>query len=105
MAARRENRLRSFLRDAIDNLIDRVLGPEDRLAPGDRCVVRRSIIATNKGVLLKGSTVEVTDVRAPNGHIQVRVVNLPDHDWDAISRLPYGPGFIIYVDPDCLERE
>jgi uncharacterized protein YqhQ len=97
--------LKSFLRSVVDVLVDKILGPEERFVPGDRCSVRWSTVAANNGILLKGTHVEVTDVQDPKGRVQVRVVEIPDHDWDETIRLPYGPGFVIFVDPNCLERE
>jgi hypothetical protein len=43
-------------------------------------------------------------VKDPAGRIQVCVVELPDREWDTTNRLPYGPGFVVYVDPDCLSN-
>lgn len=65
----------------------------------------RSVVAANNGILLQGTRVEVTGITDPKGRMQVRVVDIPDHDWDETARLPYGPGFVIYVDPDCLSKE
>lgn len=98
--------MKSFLRSAISVLTDRILGPEEQFVQGDICVVRRSHVTPGGGTILVGSRVEVMDAVDPHGRIQVRIVDLPDYDWgDRLSRLPYGSGFIIYVDPDILKRE
>jgi hypothetical protein len=104
MASKQGITLKSLIRSAIGVLVDRILGPDDRYdhKPGDTCVVLYSVVAANNGVLLKGSRVQVTDVKDPKGRIQVCVTELPDQEWDETSRLPYGPGFVLYVDPDCL---
>jgi hypothetical protein len=97
--------LKSFLKSALNVIVDRILGPEEQFTPGDRYVARRSVVTSGGGTLLKGTRVEVADAKDPKGRVQVRVIEIPDHDWEETRRLPYGPGFVIYVDPDCLERE
>lgn len=98
--------MKSFLRSAIAVLVDKVLGPEEQFVPGDICSARRSYVTPGGGTLLRGTRVEIKDAVDPQGRLQVRIIDLPDHDWgERMSRLPYGPGFIIFVDPDCLERE
>lgn len=106
MASRRGITLKSLIRTAIGVIIDRILGPEEHhgLKPGDLCNVVYSVVAENNGILLKGARVQVTDVKDPAGRIQVCVVELPDREWDTTNRLPYGPGFVVYVDPDCLSN-
>lgn len=98
--------MKSFLRSAIAVLADKLLGPEEEFIAGDKCTARRSHVTPGGGTLLKGTRVEVKGAVDPHGRIQVQVIDIPDYDWgERTSRLPYGPGFVIYVEPDCLERE
>lgn len=52
---------------------------------------------------MRGSLVEVTGVQDQLGRFQIRVLDLPDFEWDATRRLPYGPGFVLYVSANVLE--
>lgn len=72
--------------------------------PGTKCRVRHSVIVAKAGTLLRGSLVQVTGVQDNTGQFQIKVLDLPDHDWEErTSRLPYGPGFILFVPASTLE--
>ena len=109
MPARPGRRLKSLLRSAIESLVDRILGDDaedgwERLNPGDVCTTIRSIVGANNGVLLKGSMVEYTGVQDPKGRVQIRVADIPDEQWTETGRLPYGPGFVLYIEPQFLRK-
>lgn len=92
-----------MLLDAAKSIMRRMLDVTPTpYSPGDRCRVRYSVVV-NKGTLLRGSLVETTGVQDPKGHYQVKVLSLPDHHWDETSRLPYGPGFMLFIDAVVLE--
>lgn len=93
-----------MLLDAAKSIARRILdAPPPAFEPGARCRVRHSVVVNKAGTLLRGSIVEVTGVQDQNGHFQVRVIDLPDHDWEETKRLPYGPGFIVFVPASALE--
>ena len=96
------NRLRSALKSALDGLVDRVLGPKERLGPEDVCVVNRSVVSEHGGMLLKGTEVSITGIRDRQDRHEVRILSVPDYDWGEMSRLPYGPGFLLFVEEDFL---
>jgi len=94
-----------MLLDAAKSAIRRFVdAPEPVFAPGDRCKVRRSLVADTGGTLLRGSIVEVTGVQDPQGRHQIRVLDIPDYQWSETNRLPYGPNFVLFVDEDSLEK-
>jgi len=107
MPERRITTLKGLLRAAVDELLDRLLGetppPVADLQPGRRYVMKRSVAAGRGGTLLKGSLVEFTGVKDAKGQAEIRVLDLPDdYEWEPERRLPYGPGFVLFVSPDTL---
>ncbi len=70
---------------------------------GDRCRILRSLVADTGGTLLSGSLVEITGIQDPKGRFQIRILDIPDYQWTETNRLPYGPGFVLFVDQDNLE--
>lgn len=93
-----------MLLDAAKSIARRILdAPVPAFEPGARCRAKYSVVVDKSGTLLKGSLVEVTGVQDQRGRFQIRVLDLPDHIWEETSRLPYGPGFILYVDANALE--
>ena len=98
-------RVRDMLLDAAKSAIRRFVEvPEPEFSPGQRCLVRRSLVADTGGTLLSGSLVEITGVQDPTGRHQVRVLDTPDYQWTQTNRLPYGPNFILFVGRDFLEK-
>lgn len=96
-----------FLRDLVSRIARRVaerLQPSHKLICGDCCRVNRNLIADSRGVLLKGAIVEITGMRDQKGRYQIRIVDLPDQQWSETSYLPYGPGFVLFVDSHCLDK-
>jgi hypothetical protein len=99
-----EKRLRHMLLDAAKSIARRILdSPPPAFEPGTRCRVRHSVVPDKTGTLIRGSLVEVTGVQDRLGRFQIRVLDLPDFEWDATRRLPYGPGFVLYVSANVLE--
>jgi len=94
-----------MLKDAAKSALRRFVDvPAPRFSPGDRCRVSRSMVADTGGTLLRGALVEMLGVQDPKGRHQVRVLDIPDYQWTETNRLPYGPGFLLYVEEDALER-
>lgn len=93
-----------MLLDAAKSIARKILEvPPPAFEPGARCRARHSIVINKAGTLLRGSLVEVTGVQDQTGKFQVRVLDLPDHDWEESKRLPYGPGFVLFVPSNVLE--
>ena len=78
--------------------------PAPKFAPGDHCRVLRSLVADTGGTLLSGALVEITGVQDPKNRFQIKVLDIPDYQWTESKRLPYGPGFILFVDEDALRK-
>lgn len=98
-------RLRDMLLDAAKDAIRRfVESSVPTLSPGDRCRVRRSLVADTGGTLLRGAIVEITGVQDPKGRFQIKIVDIPDFQWTETNRLPYGPNFVLFVEEDALEK-
>lgn len=99
--------LRQFVADAMAVIVDRILGESERLRlkRGDQLVVTRSIKADSGGVVLRGSKVEFTGVVDDKGRAQVEIKDLPDYRWSPTTSLPYGPGFILFINVDHLRHE
>lgn len=107
MPQRRIRTLKGLLRAAVDEFLDRLLGDETpplpELEPNRVYTMRRSV-KIGGGVLLKGTAVRFTGARARNGEVEVKVVDIPDdYDWEPERRLPYGPGFVLFVPPDAFD--
>lgn len=99
-------RVRDMLLDAAKGALRRLVdSPAPQFSPGDRCRITRSLVADTGGTLLRRSLVEVTGVQDPQGRFQIRVLDIPDYQWTESNRLPYGPGFVLFVDGDVLEPE
>jgi len=99
------HRLRNALKTALNGLVDRILGPEETFQPGDVARISRSVVAENNGILLRGTVVGLTGVRDQTGRWQVRIAAVPERDSHAMSRLPFGPGFVLFVEQDCLQKQ
>ena len=94
-----------MLLDAAKNALRRFVDvPAPTFSRGDRCRVRRSLVADTGGTLLRGSLVEMTGVQDPKGRHQIKVLDIPDYQWNETNRLPYGPNFILFIDEDVLEK-
>lgn len=93
-----------MLLDVAKSLARKILdAPAPAFEPGSRCRVRHSVVLNKAGTLLRGSIVETTGVQDQTGQCQVRVLDLPDCDWEETRRLPYGPGFVLFVPASVLE--
>lgn len=94
-----------MLSDVAKSIARRILDvPAPTFEPGTKCRARHSVILDKAGTLLRGSVVEVTGVQDKTGRFQIKVIDLPDHDWEEMtSRLPYGPGFVLFVPASALE--
>jgi len=98
-------KVRDLLLDAAKSAIRRFVEvPAPVFSPGDRCMVRQSLVADTGGTLLSGSLVEITGVQDPRGRHQIRVLDIPDYQWTESRRLPYGPNFILFVEEDMLRK-
>lgn len=100
--------LRQIVADAMTAIVDRILGesePRLRLKRGDRLVVTRSVRADSGGVVLRGSKVEFTGIVDDKGRAQIEIKDLPDYRWSPTASLPYGPGFILFINVDNLSHE
>jgi len=94
-----------MLLDAAKSAIRRLVDvPEPVFNPGQRCIVKHSLVADTGGTLLRGSLVEITGVQDPKGRYQVKVIDIPDYQWNESNRLPYGPNFILFVVEKSLEK-
>ncbi|MGD9726525.1 MAG: hypothetical protein AB7L09_00525 [Nitrospira sp.] len=94
----------SMLLDVAKNALRRLVdAPAPSFTQGDRCTVRYSLVAETGGTLLRGTLVEMTGVQDPKGRYQIRVLEIPDYQWTETNRLPYGPGFVLFVDDKALE--
>lgn len=96
--------MRHMLLDAAKSALRRLVEvPEPAFSPGDRCTIRYSLVADSGGTLLRGALVEMTGVQDPKGRHQIKVIDIPDYQWTESRRLPYGPGFVLFVDDEALE--
>ena len=101
----KRRKVRRVLLDAARTAIRRLVeAPKPTFAPGDRCKIRYSLVADSGGTLLRGALVEMTGVQDPTGRHQLKVVEIPDYQWTETNRLPYGPGFVLFVAEDALQR-
>lgn len=98
-------KVREMLLEAAKNVVRRMIDVPNPPAfyQGDRCTIRRSLVADTGGTLLRGTLVEITGVQDPKGRFQIRVLEMPDYQWTESRRLPYGPDFVLFVDEDVLE--
>lgn len=98
-------KVREMLLAAVKNIVRRIINVPAPPAffQGDRCTVTRSLIADSGGTLLRGTLVEITGVQDPKGRFQIKVIEMPDYQWTESRRLPYGPGFFLFIDGDVLE--
>jgi hypothetical protein len=98
-------KVREMLLEAAKNVVRKLIAVPNPPAfyQGDRCTIRRSLVADTGGTLLRGTLVEITGVQDPKGRFQVRVLEMPDYQWTESRRLPYGPDFVLFVDEQVLE--
>lgn len=96
--------MRDLIVDAAKTVVRRIIdAPTPKFSPGDRCRVRYSLVADTGGTLLRGSIVQTTGVQDPRGRYQIRVIDIPDFQWNETNRLPYGPNFVLFVTEGSLE--
>jgi len=98
-------KVRRMLLDVAKDVLRRLVDvPTPVFSPGDRCKIIHSLVADSGGTLLRGSLVEVTGVQDPKGRFQIKVLDIPDYQWTESNRLPYGPGFVLFIEEATLEK-
>ena len=89
----------------VQSLIDRFLGePIQDYVINEELRVSTDIKAGSGGLLLRGTLVRFTGVYDSSGRLQVEIIDMPDYQWGENRSLPYGPGFVLFVDRDCLHK-